>query len=192
MELSGFPISGPSPLCSVCLEPGRLPSTGITRLQQYYAPLRHPASPGSAAHAAPVGRAHGHVAGLPVLPLSSSFVHAIVNTPAEPTGAYVARFPIDDSLPRVAARSASALQISRPAQRSLALRPARSPSPFRTFYIEGFNRFVTSTVASIASGWSDPWPGGIRTRWKTAPCHGALHRPVRPHLCFFSSIRIAA
>lgn len=26
---------------------------------------------------------------------------------------------------------------------------------FRTLYTEGFNRFVTSTIAPIATGWSD-------------------------------------
>jgi hypothetical protein len=42
-----------------------------------------------------------------------------------------------------------------------------------TLYIEGFSRFVASTVAPIASGWSDSSPGGIRTHWKTVPLHGA-------------------
>jgi hypothetical protein len=111
--------------------------------------------PGSAAHAAPVDRAHGHTAGLPVLLLSSSFVHAIVTTPAQSMGAVFAHFPTDDNLPRVRAGSACALLFSRPARRSLALRPARSPSPLRTFYTEGFIRFVTSTTAPIATGRSE-------------------------------------
>jgi len=42
-----------------------------------------------------------------------------------------------------------------------------------TLYIEGFNRFVASAVAPIASGWSDSSPGGIRTHWKIVPLHGA-------------------
>ncbi len=70
--------------------------------------------------------------GLPVLLLHPSFAHAIANTPAEPIGARVARFPIASSLPRIPGGSASATAVSRPAQRSLALRPARSlsrPSP---------------------------------------------------------------
>jgi len=37
-------------------------------------------------------------------------------------------------------------------------------SPCVTLYIEGFSRFVTSTTASIATGWSDSLPGGLRTR----------------------------
>jgi hypothetical protein len=40
-------------------------------------------------------------------------------------------------------------------------------------YIEGFSRFVASTTAPIATGWSDSVPGGIRTHWKNAPFHGA-------------------
>ena len=36
----------------------------------------------------------------------------------------------------------------------------------------GFNRFVTSTVAPVASGWSIS-PGGTLTHWKAPPFHGA-------------------
>jgi len=48
---------------------------------------------------------------------------------------------------------------------------ARSPS---VTIAEGFDRFVASTVASTASGCSDPSPGGTCTHWKTPPLHGAL------------------
>jgi hypothetical protein len=46
-----------------------------------------------------------------------------------------------------------------PAQRSLTLWPARSPSRQATLYTEGSNSFVASAVASIATGWSEPVPG---------------------------------
>jgi len=36
-------------------------------------------------------------------------------------------------------------------------------SPKATLYSEGFNRFVTSSIAPIATGWSDQLPGGNRT-----------------------------
>lgn len=36
-------------------------------------------------------------------------------------------------------------------------------SPKATRYTEGFNRFVTSSIAPIATGWSDQLPGGSRT-----------------------------
>ena len=45
-ELLGCPISRSRTACCVCLEPRPLPSTGITRLQRYCEPLRHPSAPG--------------------------------------------------------------------------------------------------------------------------------------------------
>jgi len=44
-ELIGFPISRSFTTYCVCLELRSLPSTGITRLQRYYEPLRHPRAP---------------------------------------------------------------------------------------------------------------------------------------------------
>jgi len=38
---------------------------------------------------------------------------------------------------------------------------AESPKAIR--YIKGFDEFVTSSVALIATGWSDPLPGGSFT-----------------------------
>ena len=60
-----------------------------------------------------------------MLPFPSS-MRAAATTPAEPSGARVARFPAGGSLPRKTGGSASASYVSRPAQRSLALRPAWS------------------------------------------------------------------
>ena len=45
-ELIGCPISMSFTTYCVCLELRSLPSTGITRLQRYYEPLRHPRAPG--------------------------------------------------------------------------------------------------------------------------------------------------
>ena len=36
-------------------------------------------------------------------------------------------------------------------------------------YIKGFDEFVTSSVALIATGWSDPSPGGNLTHWISTP-----------------------
>ena len=36
-------------------------------------------------------------------------------------------------------------------------------SPYVTLYTRGFDGFVASTAAPIATGWSDQLPGGIRT-----------------------------
>jgi hypothetical protein len=43
---------------------------------------------------------------------------------------------------------------------------------YMTLYTGGFSRFVTSTAAPIATGWSD-LAGRIRTHWETVPSHGA-------------------
>ena len=45
-EFIGCPISRSFTTYFVCLELRSLPSTGITRLQRYYEPLRHPKAPG--------------------------------------------------------------------------------------------------------------------------------------------------
>ena len=70
-----------------------------------------------------------------------SSMRAAAITPAEPVGACVARFPTGASLPRFCGGSASALHVSRPAQRLLALRPAWSLSrPWRPVTSECFRR----------------------------------------------------
>jgi hypothetical protein len=50
------------------------------------------------------------------------------------------------------------------AQRTLVLRPVRSPSHHVTLYTESSDSFVASTAASIATGWSEPVPGRELTR----------------------------
>ena len=52
----------------------------------------------------------------------------------------------------------------------------RTVTLFRDSFTEGFNRFVTSTVAPVASGWSS-LPGGTLTHWKAPPFHGAPRKP---------------
>jgi len=53
-------------------------------------------------------------------------MRAAATTPAEPAGARVVLFPDGGSLPQTTGGSAPALHVSRPARRSLALRPAWS------------------------------------------------------------------
>src|SRR5713226_52362 len=65
-ELIGFPISMSFITYCVCLELRSLPSTGITRLQQYYEPLRHPKAPGLSLTGFRLVLAD-HALGLPVL-----------------------------------------------------------------------------------------------------------------------------
>src|SRR5258706_6900966 len=47
---------------------------------------------------------------------------------------------------------------------SLTLRPARTPSRLATLCTRGFSSFVASTVALIATGWSEPVPGAPGNR----------------------------
>ena len=42
-----------------------------------------------------------------------------------------------------------------------------------TLSIVGSDSFVTSTIAAIATGWSDPLPGGTASHGETVPLHGA-------------------
>ena len=82
-------------------------------------PVQAPALAGCRlARATPPDRA-SRVASIPLFHACHSNI-----TPAEPVGAYVARFPTGASLPRFRGGSASALRVSRPARRSLTLRPA--------------------------------------------------------------------
>src|SRR5947209_19813981 len=79
-----------------------------------------------------------------------------------------------NGFPCVSVRSAPAVVLSGPAQRSLTLRPARSPSRLATLYIESSDSFVASAAASIATGWSEPVPGRELHPLKSSAFHGAL------------------
>jgi hypothetical protein len=86
-------------------------------------------------------------------------LHAVAITPAGSMKLVRSSVSIDSGLPCDKARSAPAIVFSRPAQRSLAFRPARSPSRQATLYTEGSDSFVASAAASIATGWNEPVPG---------------------------------
>jgi len=81
---------------------------------------------------------------------------------------------IDGGLPCVTVRSAPAIVFSGPAQRSLTLWPARSPSRLATLSIESSDSFVASAAVSIATGWSEPVPGRELHPLKSSAFHGAL------------------
>jgi len=76
---------------------------------------------------------------------------------------------ISFGLPRNRGGSAPALVFSRPAQRLLTLRPARSPSRLATLCTRGFSSLVASTAALIATGWSEPVPGRAYSRCGPPP-----------------------
>ena len=79
--------------------------------------------------------------------------------PGRSDGAIRSSVSIVSGLPCETVRSAPAIIVSGPAQRSLSLWPARSPSRLATLSTEGSDSFVASAAASIATGWSEPVPG---------------------------------
>ena len=152
------------PPLRVTLEPRPLPSAGITPLPRYYGPLRHlPARTGprgfSVGVCAPPSRA-SRVGSTPLR------VHAVASTPAETTGHSRSRplaVPVAGSLLRDSGGSASALTVSRPARRSLTLRPARSLSrPRRPFFTEVLQSIsLPPGTAPIATGWNEQLTGRV-------------------------------
>ena len=83
----------------VYLEPRPLPSIGITRLRQYYGPLRHPKAPDLSLTGVRLIILATHAKGLPVLRCFPC-VHAVTTTPAQQREMYFAQFPRCISLPR--------------------------------------------------------------------------------------------
>ena len=99
-----------------------------------------------------------------MLLLSPSCTHAAANTPAEPVGARVTRFPTAVSLPRINGGSASALPVSRPAQRSLRVAAcvlAESPSgdPSSSECFSAFR--CLPAPLRLLPGWSDSCRAGF-------------------------------
>ena len=163
-----MPISRLSAACCVDLELRPLPSTGVTRRPRYYGPIRHPRRPGLSLTGVRLRVTRPHRLGFPVLRWISMYRHAVVITPvARWVGSLVGRciptvslLASGFGLPHPSARSAHTLVVSRPARRSLALRPACSPHGQKPrVYLEGSDGFVTSTAAPIATGRSEPVAG---------------------------------
>ena len=74
--------------------PGVLSSSGITRSQRYYDPIRHPRGPVPRLTAPPLASAARQPpSGVSRVAHDPSFAHAVATTPAEPLGANVALLP---------------------------------------------------------------------------------------------------
>jgi hypothetical protein len=149
-----------------------LPSTEITRLHRYYEPLRHPSQPGRSLTSCQLIRT-AITAGTSRVANGPLCLHAVANTPAGRMEFIRSYHSIRFGLPRNRGGSAPALVFSRPAQRLLTLRPARSPSRLATLYTRGFSSLVASTAALIVTGWSEPVPGRVYPRCGPSPFHGA-------------------
>ena len=125
---SGFrlsPMSRPLVASCVVLELRLLRSTGVTRLHRYYGPLRHLPQPGLSLTGVPLADTRRHHERFPVL---RWFPLANMPSPLPRWTGGDNRSPESHrgGLPRSSAGSASTLSVSRPARRSLALRPACS------------------------------------------------------------------
>ena len=170
-EFIGCPISKSFTTHFVCLELRSLPSTGITRLQRYYEPLRHPKAPGPSFTVLRLVVAD-RALGLPVF-RALSLCTCCRHYPGAASG-------------RITSLISS--RCSKPSPKGLSGRPAHCP--FRGLLgvhsrcglhtraatncytlIERFSHFVASMTAPIAS-----WSGcrvGPCTHWKAPPFHGA-------------------
>jgi hypothetical protein len=124
-ELIGCPISRSRTTSCACLELRSLPSTGITRFQRYYEPLRHPRAPGLSLAGVQLVITD-HALGLPVL-RALSLCTCCRHYPGAATGGTASLIrPVVSAFPEMAVGSACASTFSRLARRSIALRPAHS------------------------------------------------------------------
>src|SRR6185503_19344664 len=124
-ELLGCPISRSLTTSCVCPELRPLPSTGITRLQRYYEPLRHPSAPGLSLTGVRL-IIPDHAQGLPVL-RALSLCTCCRHYPGAAAGRSLRScHPTVSAFPDSTFGSACTSSFSRLAQRLLALRPAHS------------------------------------------------------------------
>ena len=153
-EFIGCPISGIFATSCVCLELRSLPSTGITRFQRYYEPLRHPRAPGLSLAGVQLVIID-HALGLPVLRALSLCACCRHYPGAAPGGTASLIHPSRVSLPRKGCRVGLRIVLFEACSaltRVTACTLARSP--IRDPLSEGFSHFVTSMTAPVASGWS--------------------------------------
>ena len=140
--------------CCVRLELRSLPSTGVTRLQRYYEPLRHPRAPSLSVTGVRLV-VPDHALGLPVLP-ALSLCTCCRHYPGAATGLNASLIsPSRISLPRKGCRVGLRIVLfedcsafTHVTARTLALPPFVARLP------EGFSHFVSSMTAPVASGWS--------------------------------------
>ena len=104
----------------------------------------------------------------------SLYRHADANTPVGRLGVFVASSPAHGGLPRKfdgSAPTAWSFEACSAFTHVSACLLAGPPEAARC--TKGFDGFVTSSAAPVATGWSDPSPGGNCTHWKSPPLHGA-------------------
>jgi hypothetical protein len=163
-EFIGCPISRSFTTYCVCLELRSLPSPGVTRLQRYCEPLRHPRAPGLSLTGFRLVIAD-HALGLPVF-RALSLCACCRQYPGVASGRITSLISSRRiRLPRYGSRVGLHIVLfeacsafTRVAACTLAL------SPICDTLIEGFSHFVASMTAPIASGWSGCRVGLAPTR----------------------------
>jgi hypothetical protein len=171
-ELLGCPISRSLTASCVGLELRPLPSTGITRLQRYYEPLRRPSAPGLS------------LTGVRLIilitrrgfPCCKRFpcVHAAATTPVQQMGYSSLKLAAPVSaFPNSTVGSACTSFFSRFARRSLALRPAHSRShQIRDRYPEASDISSPPCLLRLLPAGANRRVG-LAPTGKAPPCHRA-------------------
>jgi hypothetical protein len=152
--LIGCPISRSLTTYCLCLELRSLPSTGITRLQRYSEPLRHPRAPDL-----PLAGIRlvipDHALRLPVL-RTLSLCTCCRHYPGARLGVLFRSFalPYQPSPITLSGRPAHCPFRGLLGVHSRYGLHTRAVTVFRDTLSEGFSHFVTSMTAPVASGWS--------------------------------------
>src|SRR5437660_1901415 len=106
-------------------------------------------------------------------------LHAVAITPAGLMELIRSYFSINVGLPQKHGGSAPALIVSRPAQRSLTLRPARSPSRLSDPLHRRLRRLrCLHRRSDCFRVERTQFPGGTFTRSRSAPFHGAREMAI--------------
>ena len=171
-EFIGCPISRSFTTYFVCLELRSLPSTGITRLQRYYEPLRHPKAPGLSLTGLRLVVAD-RALGLPVF-RALSLCTCCRHYPGAASGRITSLISSRrSSLPRKGCRVGLRIVLfeacsafTRVAACTLALPPIRDTLIRRLQPL----RYLHDCSDCFRL---ERLPGGACTHWKTPPCHGA-------------------
>jgi hypothetical protein len=163
------PISRLSVSSAMGLELGSLPSAGVTRLPQYYEPLRHPKRPGLSLTGVRLS-SRDSPSGASRVASDLLYRHAVAITPVGSLDLIASRGVTPNSPATTAFPVSVAGRLPHYPFRGLLSVHSRYGLSARgvaktTLCIEGFGGLVTSTAAPIATGWSDQeLPGGTCTR----------------------------
>jgi hypothetical protein len=171
-ELIGCPISRSFTTYCVCLELRSLPSTGITRLQRYYKPLRHPRAPGLSLTGFRLV-IDDHALGLPVL-RTLSLCTCCRHYPGAADGRIASLIPPSRiSLPRKGCRVGLRIVLFEACSAFTRVTACTlAPSPIRDALSRRLQplRYLHSCSGCFRL---ERLPGGICTHWKVPPYHGA-------------------